>query len=32
VILTIIGMIFFALIDRAEKLCLPWHVSVRGGR
>jgi NitT/TauT family transport system permease protein len=29
VLLTILGMIFFAVIERVERLCLPWHVSVR---
>jgi NitT/TauT family transport system permease protein len=29
VVLSIVGMIFFWLAGRIERICLPWHVSVR---
>jgi NitT/TauT family transport system permease protein len=29
VLLSLLGMVFFAIIERVEKLCLPWHISVR---
>jgi len=29
VLLSVIGIVFFALIERIEKFCLPWHISVR---
>jgi NitT/TauT family transport system permease protein len=28
-ILSVIGMLFFWLADRVERLLLPWHVSMR---
>jgi NitT/TauT family transport system permease protein len=29
VLLSLIGILFFALIERIERFCLPWHISVR---
>src|SRR6267154_4165172 len=29
VVLSVVGMIFFWLAGRIERICLPWHVSVR---
>lgn len=29
VLLSLVGVIFFWLVERTERLCLPWHVSVR---
>jgi NitT/TauT family transport system permease protein len=29
VLLSLIGILFFTLIERIERLCLPWHISVR---
>jgi NitT/TauT family transport system permease protein len=29
VVLSIVGMVFFWLAGRIERICLPWHVSVR---
>ncbi len=29
VLLSLIGIVFFAIIERIEKICLPWHISVR---
>ena len=28
-VLSLIGMLFFWLVERVERLCLPWHVSIR---
>ena len=32
VLLSVIGMVFFWIIERIEKICLPWHISVRRDR
>ena len=29
VLLSLMGIVFFALIERIEKFCLPWHISLR---
>jgi NitT/TauT family transport system permease protein len=29
VVLSVMGMVFFAVIDVLERIVLPWHVSVR---
>ena len=29
VVLSVVGMIFFWLAGRIERVCLPWHVSIR---
>jgi NitT/TauT family transport system permease protein len=29
VLLSVIGIVFFWIIERIEKICLPWHISVR---
>jgi len=29
VVLSVVGMIFFWLAGRIERICLPWHVSIR---
>ena len=31
-VLSAIGLSLFAIMSRIERLCLPWHISVRGGR
>ena len=32
VVLTVLSVVLFGLVQIAERLCLPWHVSVRGPR